>query len=163
MSGEEVYPHCFNGTDHCACEITKQTGVCCFCRRNIPPLHAGITKEAPVKQKLPVKKKEGRDMTLMEELLGLDLNRVDFDDMVGLLAYGTIVVATYKENDLEVPDRLTENVKALKTEINRRATDNREAALRTIEQEEERLKTTTERKADLAEQKAALLKKLGRG
>jgi len=103
-----------------------------------------------------------KDDNMLDRVMTFDVESIDIDEMVELLTFGSNCVSTYEANDLEVPARLSENLALLRTEIGRRATDNREKALREIDREIEGMKTKEERKGDLLAQRERLLTKLGK-
>lgn len=112
-------------------------------------------------KKSPNRAKE-TDMSMLAALKSYDSETTTLDEMVSLLACGDLITKTYETNDLEIPGWVVETVASLRTRIAALATDNREKALREIDQELERLKSTSEKKADLETRKAALKTKLGK-
>jgi hypothetical protein len=96
------------------------------------------------------------------ELKGLVVEGIDLDHAVALAAYGELMTSHYAKHQQEVPDWLTNNVKALNDEIHRRGRDNLERALKEAEAEATRLLTADEKRKANAEKIERLKKALGK-
>jgi hypothetical protein len=99
---------------------------------------------------------------MLEKLLNFDRDRTELDEMIALHAFGKTLLATYAEFELEVPDRLGENMTAIGNEIRARARDNYEKAERELMRELEGLKTKEEKKSETEARLARVRQKLGK-
>lgn len=86
---------------------------------------------------------------MFEKLRHLDLDRLDVDEAVALVAYGEVLQAAYASRGLETPQWLNDNVRELNREIRNRHRDNLEKAKRETEAQLETLKSRDERREDL--------------
>lgn len=97
---------------------------------------------------------------MMDQLRNLNMDRIDMDDAVALLAFGRTVVKTYEENSLETPEWLKESIAQLEREVKARRRDNLERALKNARARRDSLKTAEEKRATLDEEIARITKAL---
>lgn len=97
-----------------------------------------------------------------EKLKRLDLDRIDLDEAVGLIAEGEAMEDVYATRSLETPEWLTNNLRELNREVNNRVAESREKALRETELELAGLRTREERRAELQAKAERLKTALGR-
>lgn len=100
---------------------------------------------------------------MLEKLKHLDLDKLDIDQAVSLVAFGDMLIYTYEKRELEVPQWLTDNVRELNREITARHRDNLEKALKETDAGLEALKTQGEKREDLKARQERLRKALGMG
>lgn len=91
-----------------------------------------------------------------------NLNAMDVDDAVGLIACAESMFRVYERLGGEPPTWLRENVKALEDYVRLKLRDALEAQLKEAELEEARLKTVEEKRNDVKAKKARLMEKLGK-
>lgn len=87
-------------------------------------------------------------------------DRMDLDDLVSLAAFGALLRQEYEKHQLEEPEFVGVQLKALKREIFTRNAERLEARRKEIDSRLETLKTPTERKNALLREKAKLDKQL---
>ena len=85
----------------------------------------------------------------LNEFKNFDANRLSLEELVGLSAYGSSLRAEYEKLDLEEPDFIDIQIKALRREIRTRNADKLEKSLREKRARLETLKTPTQKKAEL--------------
>lgn len=88
---------------------------------------------------------------MMEQLRTLNLNRLDIDDAIGLLAFAKQAKAIYDEMGLEAPEWFTEKIEALADYVKERRKENLTKAVKEIEAEMVKLRTAEEKRAALKE------------
>lgn len=93
---------------------------------------------------------------MLDSLRNFDANRASIVDMVSLRAYARTVVSEFENFSIEVPEWITNQVKALDRQIVAKRADSLEARKREVTARLENLKTPSEKKAELTRE----LKKL---
>lgn len=93
---------------------------------------------------------------MLERLKNLDVERLDVDDLVALSAFGRQLTEEYKTLQIAAPEWLETRTAELKREIGTRTADIRAKRIREIKSRLAALKTTEEKKTDLAAELAAL-------
>lgn len=78
-----------------------------------------------------------------------DTDRMDLDELVELVAFGTILRAQYAQLNLEEPEFVDIQLKTLKREIRAKNADRNAARVKELKLQLEGLKTPTERKTAL--------------
>jgi hypothetical protein len=87
---------------------------------------------------------------VLEKLRNLNIERmIDLDEAVALFAFGNMVLTSYKDQTLEPPAWLTDNLSVLGKDIKERRRDNLEAALKEALAKKSALRTAEEKRADL--------------
>jgi hypothetical protein len=94
-------------------------------------------------------KTKRRDRGMLEQLRGLNLERLDIDDAVALYTFGKQLSSTYLQFSMEVPEWVVDNTGALEKEIKNRRRDFLESERKKTVMAIESLKTKEERKTDL--------------
>lgn len=88
-------------------------------------------------------------MNLLNEFKNFQVDRMDTDDLVALVAFGHQLRDQYEKFGLEVPDFVTDNLKTLTREIKMKTAQTLEARRKSLLAQKEALKTTAERKRDI--------------
>lgn len=78
-----------------------------------------------------------------------DTDRMDLDELVELVAFGTILRDQYAQLNLEEPEFVDVQLKTLKREIRAKNADRNAARVKELKLQLEGLKTPTERKSAL--------------
>lgn len=89
-----------------------------------------------------------------------DANRLDIDDLVALRAFGRQLAEEYTNQNVEVPEFVSVNNKALDREILARNRDRLEKRVRELKSRRDALKTPVERKREIDRELASLQKQL---
>jgi phosphoenolpyruvate synthase/pyruvate phosphate dikinase len=97
---------------------------------------------------------------MLHQFKNFNANALDIDELVFLAAFGKLLRAEYEAHQLEEPDFIDIQLKALKREIFTRNADRLESRKREINLRLESLKTPTEKKAELLKEKARIDKQL---
>lgn len=97
---------------------------------------------------------------MLSEFRTFNAERLTVDELVGLAAYGRSLRTEYEALQLEEPDWVDIQLKALRREIHVRNADRLEARRREIEARLDSLKTPTQKKAELLKEKQAIEKQL---
>jgi phosphoenolpyruvate synthase/pyruvate phosphate dikinase len=87
-------------------------------------------------------------------------DRMDLDELVYLAAVGSQLRAEYEKHNLEEPDWVDVQLKALKREIFARNADKLEARRKEIASRLESLKTPQQKKTELLKEQAEINRKL---
>jgi phosphoenolpyruvate synthase/pyruvate phosphate dikinase len=87
-------------------------------------------------------------------------DRMDLDELVYLAAVGSQLRAEYEKHNLEEPDWVDVQLKALKREIFARNADKLESRRKEIQARLESLKTPQQKKQELLKEQAEINKKL---
>lgn len=85
----------------------------------------------------------------INDIKQFNTDRGDVDDLVGLLAYGKLIVAEYESLDIDVPEWLPSKLKAVKREVLSRISDQVEKRLKEARLRLDNLKTPAERKTEI--------------
>lgn len=85
----------------------------------------------------------------VQQLKNFDIDRLSIEELVALHADAVILQGAFKDVELEEPDWLTLNAKALRREIKTRTADRLEKRKMEIQASINALKTPTERKREL--------------
>lgn len=85
-----------------------------------------------------------------------DADRMDLDDLIALSAFGSQLRAEYEKHNVEEPEFVASQIKALRRAINARNAASLEARKKEITARLESLKTPAERKAALLKEKQKL-------
>lgn len=93
---------------------------------------------------------------MLTQFRNFDVDRLDMDDLVGLLAFGQILRNEYEKLGMDEPDWVNDKIKTLKREIKAKNADKLAARAREVKSRIDALKTPTQRKAELEKE----LKKL---
>lgn len=99
---------------------------------------------------------------IIEKLKGLDVERESLDSLIWLREQAKLLRGGYEDAQLDVADWLTGALDTLNADIARRSRDTLLLRLKELEQAEAGLQTREERRAAVAEQKAKLLRRLGK-
>ena len=97
----------------------------------------------------------------MERIRAVNVDRIDLDEAVELLAFAKLFDTEFTATGIPVPEFLTDAIGSLKNEIAARQKDARAKRLKQIRAAQAGLRTTEEKRADLAkeaEELEALLK-----
>lgn len=94
-------------------------------------------------------------------LKSYDVDRLALDELVAMAMFAQDLRAAHEQRGVEVPEYLLDATERLNAEVNRRNRDNLMLRLKQAEQAENALKTPTEKRAELAEQRAKLQRQLG--
>ena len=97
---------------------------------------------------------------MLTELKNFDANRASIDEMVSLRAYGRGLVGEYDEQNVEVPEWVSEALKNLDRQIVAKNADRLEARRKEIKARLENLQTPAEKKAKLRDELKKLDKQL---
>jgi DNA repair ATPase RecN len=87
-------------------------------------------------------------------------DRLDIDELIELTAFGKMLRAEYEAHQLEEPEFVDSQLKALKREIFARNADRLEARKREIRSRLDSLKTPTQRKSELEKELREIDKQL---
>jgi hypothetical protein len=104
-------------------------------------------------------KKESMDVQELREVPAM-LERLDFDDAVGIYASGKVFEAAYERLGLEVPLWVTENLAMLQKYIVAKRKDNFARELKHRDMLAEQFKTREEKRAENEAKRAELRKRL---
>lgn len=88
-------------------------------------------------------------MSMLNALKNLNLERTDPDELVGLIAFGRMMVSTYTSVESEVPEWLTTNIESVEREFNARRQDAIAKEIKDTQARLEALKTSEQKRADL--------------
>lgn len=94
---------------------------------------------------------------MLERLKNFDSERSNPDEMVELHAFARVMIAEYKELQLEAPEWLEEKQLEVRRELNNRLADMKAKRIREIKAKLATLKTAEEKRNELADE----LKRLG--
>lgn len=86
---------------------------------------------------------------MFDQLKNLDIDRMDLDEAVALLAFGKAVRAEYDSVQVEVPEWVDARIRELKREIHARQADSRDKRLRELKARREALKPAEERRSEI--------------
>lgn len=95
---------------------------------------------------------------MLEQLKNFAANRMNIDELVALAAYGRTLVAEYEAHEVECPEWVAEQLKALHREIKLKNADRIAARLRDAQTRLESMQTPNEKKAKLRTEIARLKK-----
>lgn len=73
-------------------------------------------------------------------------DRMDLDDLVALAAFGHLLRDQYEKQNIEVPDFVTDNLKAINREIQAKTAADREARRKTLILQRDALLTNKEKR-----------------
>lgn len=96
----------------------------------------------------------------LNEFKNFSADRMSLDELVALAAYGRLLQAEYDLHQVDEPDFVAVQLKALKREIHVRNADKLEARLAELKTRKDALKTPTERKAEINSEITKLQRKL---
>lgn len=102
-----------------------------------------------------------RDMSVIDELKGLDTNRETLDKLLLLNAQGNLLRGEYDRAQMDVPEWLVGALDTLDSTIKQQSRDNLMLRLKELEQQESGLKTAAERRTEIAAAKEKLQRRLG--
>jgi len=105
------------------------------CKEFVPKYEESMTKR--------------RKPKMLEALRNLNLDRVELDDGVALLAVGESLGKTYTDNQLETPEWVTDKVAILRQWVKDRSRDNLDREIKLAEQKRSELRTAEEKRGDL--------------
>lgn len=94
----------------------------------------------------------------LETLKHLDVERLDFDELIALSAFAKLLRAEY-ESASEVPEWLDDAGRSLKRDLQARQADATEKRLRELKARRETLKTPDQKRADIDKEIADLEQK----
>jgi len=97
---------------------------------------------------------------MLSQFKNFQADRMDLDELVALAAFGSMVRAEYEKHQLEEPEFVDVQLKALRREIHARNADRLESSLREKRARLESLKTPNEKKAQLRKEISGLEKQL---
>lgn len=97
---------------------------------------------------------------MLDELRKVNVDGIDLERAVALLAFGRSVVAEYAELELEPAEWLVSTVRQLKREINTRVADAKEKRLRDLKTRREQLETPELRRKKIDAEISRLQKEL---
>lgn len=100
-------------------------------------------------------------MLELERLKGLQLARMDLDEMIALATYGRAVANGYSYYEVPKPKWLDDSLQQLDAQIRSRRREILEARLQEVRTRKEALKSREEKRADLDAEEAALAAQLG--
>lgn len=100
-------------------------------------------------------------MKMLAQLRNVNVDRIDLDEAIGLLAFGELMLRSYPEHGLSVPEWLDENVKLLRREVNTRQRESLEKRRKELQLGIERTRTAQERRDAYARELADVEAKLG--
>lgn len=93
---------------------------------------------------------------MLDTFKSFTVDGLGLDELVALHAFGTQLRTHYAGLNLEEPDYIDPQLKALQREINVRNADKREARIREIKSRLETLKSPDQKRADLEKELASL-------
>lgn len=96
----------------------------------------------------------------LEQLASLNMDRIDLDDAVELLTFGTALQKTYADNQLVTPEFVNDAVSKLKHEIATKRRENLEMALKQARARKENLKTAEQKRQETDDEIARLEQQL---
>lgn len=102
-------------------------------------------------------------MDMLTTLRALNLDRIDIDEMVALKTFGESMRGTYEVQGLATPEWLSDTLDVLGKEIASKRIEQLTRERKLIEAQERTLMTKEEKRAELAQRKAAIDKQLGLG
>lgn len=97
---------------------------------------------------------------MLQQLKALDVDRVAFEELVALQAFGKRMVSEYEELDVPTPDWLESKMLILRRAIAMKLDDQRRKDVREMELELERLTPTQERREALKKKLAQAKRQL---
>ena len=100
-------------------------------------------------------------MLELERLKGLQLARMDLDEMIALATYGRAVANGYSYYEVPKPKWLDDSLQQLDAQIRSRRREILEARLQEVRTRKEAPKSREEKRADLDAEEAALAAQLG--
>jgi len=89
---------------------------------------------------------------MLERLKNLDLERLDVDEMVAMLAFAKSLAAEYQAQQAPAPEWVDTRAKELKREINTRLADMKEKRKKEIKAKLQSLKSAQERREELTKE-----------
>lgn len=87
-------------------------------------------------------------MTILQRLAGFDAESASPDELIELRAFGRLLETEYKTQGYEVPERVSDALTGLDTEIARKRKDALTKRLRELEAQDLADRTREEKKAD---------------
>lgn len=96
----------------------------------------------------PHLRKENKTL-MLEKFKNFDVDRMDLDDLISLLAFGKLMRAEYEKLGLEEPDWVNDKLKTLHREIKSKIAEKLASRASEIGSRLEALKTPTQKKAEL--------------
>lgn len=100
--------------------------------------------------------------TVIDKLKGLDVDRESLDSLIWLREQAKLLRAGYEDASLDVAEWLTGALDTLNVDIARRSRDTLLLRLKELDQAAAGLQTREEKRAEVAEQRAKLLRRLGK-
>lgn len=98
---------------------------------------------------------------MLAQLRNVNVDRIDLDEAVGLLAFGELMARTYPEHNLKTPEWLDDNVKLLRREVNTRRAESLEKRRKELQSRIEATRTAQERREAYARELAEVEASLG--
>jgi len=100
--------------------------------------------------------------TLVQALKGLNVDREQIDDLLVLHMHARQLRAEYAESNIETPEWLDGAITVLSREIERQSADQIALRLKELDRAESGLKTASERRQDIQNERNRLLARLGK-
>lgn len=97
-------------------------------------------------------------MNMLGQFKTFTADRLDIDELVALHAYGRQLRSEYEALQLEEPDFVDTQLKALKREIVSRTAEKKEARVKELKARIDALKTPAQKKKELEDELAAISK-----
>lgn len=101
-------------------------------------------------------------MQLLQQLKGVQVDGLQLDEAVLLLAIAGKMDEAYQQTVGEAPQWLTDARETLQKEVKSRSQDALEKRLKELEAQEDRLKSAQEKREDIAKERARIEAKLGK-
>ena len=98
---------------------------------------------------------------MLQQLRNFDVDRMDLDDLIGLVAYAKLMRAEYEKMGLEEPDWVNDKIKTLTREIKAKTAEKLASRAREINSRLEALKTPTQRKSELQKELKRIQEQIG--
>lgn len=86
---------------------------------------------------------------MLQSLLNVNVDRLDIDEAVALLAFGKMVSAEYGSHNIQCPDKITDAVNVLAKDVEARRKDYLQRRLKELRAQKETLKTVSEKRNDV--------------
>ncbi len=97
---------------------------------------------------------------MLQQFKSFDVDRLDTDELIGLLAFGQLLRAEYEKLEMDEPDWVNDKIKTLKRELRAKNAEKLAARAREINSRLESLKTPTQRKSELQKELSKIQKQL---
>lgn len=85
---------------------------------------------------------------MLQQFKNFDTDRLDVDELVALVAFGTMFRNEYEKHALDVPDWVDNNLRALKRDLKTKNAERLSARRKELKARLEALKTPSQRKAE---------------